>query len=152
MYQSKSIVETPQVKTCSRCKTVKARSEFNRQRRVPDGLQNQCRACQAGYYAANRKTRLMYAVKYHAANPHKGKAWRVTNPDKVKAQHAVNHAIRAGRLTRQPCEECGKANAEAHHDSYHPKHWFNVRWLCKTHHLRHHAKQNRKLKKLLKKE
>lgn len=55
-----------------------------------------------------------------------------------KATDAVGNAVRSGRLQRKPCEQCGKA-AQAHHDSYHPDNWLNVRWLCPEHHALWHT-------------
>ena len=58
------------------------------------------------------------------------------HPERIAAKNKVNTEIRAGRLSRQPCEECGAENAEAHHDDYSKPR--DVRWLCPTHHRRHH--------------
>ncbi len=41
-------------------------------------------------------------------------------------------ALRSGELTRQPCEVCGVAQGEAHHDDYGKP--LAVRWLCSHHH------------------
>jgi hypothetical protein len=51
---------------------------------------------------------------------------------------AVGKAIANGRLVRQPCEVCGKPG-QAHHDSYYPERWLEVRWLCGDHHKAWHA-------------
>lgn len=55
-----------------------------------------------------------------------------------KARRAVRHEIEMGRLTRQPCEVCGAPKADAHHDDYGKP--LEVRWLCRPHHVEHHAK------------
>ena len=55
-----------------------------------------------------------------------------------KARWAVQRAVQAGRLTKQPCEVCGHNPADAHHDDYNKP--LDVRWLCRTHHVEHHAK------------
>ena len=39
-------------------------------------------------------------------------------------------------MTRQPCEVCGNAKAQAHHDDYGKP--LDVRWLCTTHHAEWH--------------
>lgn len=69
------------------------------------------------------------------------KKWRQDNPKARKAQSTVANALRSGALTRGPCELkddtcCGKMNA--HHDNYDKP--LEVRWLCRSHHMRHHAK------------
>jgi hypothetical protein len=64
-----------------------------------------------------------------------------SNPENRAKDHARSMAataIRLGRLVRQPCEECGRANTEAHHDDYSKP--LEVRWLCKHHHQSLHHK------------
>lgn len=57
-----------------------------------------------------------------------------------QASHrAVALALKSGRLKRQPCEVCGGL-AQAHHDSYYPDRWLDVRWLCGLHHRQWHEK------------
>lgn len=49
--------------------------------------------------------------------------------------------INIGMLIRQPCEVCGDIeNVEAHHDDYYQP--YKVRWLCRGHHIEHHANLN----------
>lgn len=64
-------------------------------------------------------------------------------PEKAAAHKAVQDAVRAGRLTRQPCEVCGAPKAHAHHDSYAPEHRLDVRWLCRPHHRAWHEVNDR---------
>lgn len=56
-----------------------------------------------------------------------------------RAHNAVKKALAEGGLTREPCEVCGDAG-QAHHDSYHPSRWLDVRWLCGIHHREWHTK------------
>lgn len=49
-----------------------------------------------------------------------------------------NKAIRTGAIKRGCCEICGKPNADGHHDDYSKP--FTVRWLCRTHHIKEHAR------------
>ncbi len=55
-----------------------------------------------------------------------------------RARWLVHRALKAGRLTRQPCEVCGVMRVHAHHDDYAQP--LSVRWLCPTHHREYHAK------------
>ena len=41
------------------------------------------------------------------------------------------------RPERQPCERCGDPNADRHHDDYDKP--LEVRWLCRSCHIKHHA-------------
>lgn len=45
----------------------------------------------------------------------------------------VHDAIARGLLIPEPCEICGAVPAEAHHQNYLAP--YNVRWLCRSHHL-----------------
>jgi len=80
-------------------------------------------------YQANREAVLLGRKEYYQ-----------NNKDKAAAHRAVARAIKSGKLVRGPCEVPGcKCKAAAHHDSYEPEHWLDVRWLCKSHHQRWHA-------------
>lgn len=60
-------------------------------------------------------------------------------PDKHKARHIFEAAVRKGVITRKPCEICGDPRSEGHHADYDKP--LEVIWLCRTHHReRHHAK------------
>lgn len=55
-----------------------------------------------------------------------------------RAHAAVFHAVKEGRLVRQPCEVCGSARqVQAHHDDYSKP--LDVHWFCQGHHKAHHA-------------
>lgn len=54
-----------------------------------------------------------------------------------KARNMISIRIARGTLLRQPCRECGDANAEAHHQNYDEP--LNVIWLCSDHHQQIHA-------------
>jgi len=58
-----------------------------------------------------------------------------------QARLDVMHALRAGRLQRQPCQVCGAEPAQAHHDDYADA--LRVRWLCKKHHDALHAARDK---------
>lgn len=60
-----------QSKQCCKCKTVKAYSDFNKNRSKKDGYANECRDCQNAYKAANRER-----------DCQKAKEWRLNNIDR----------------------------------------------------------------------
>lgn len=72
--------------------------------------------------------RYIRTEKGKAANRRK----RKYNPHKYAARDAVNKEIRAGRMRRLPCEQCGEEKTDAHHDDYEKQ--LEVRWLCRKHH------------------
>lgn len=54
-----------------------------------------------------------------------------------RAHAAVRRALKAGILTRQPCEVCGATGRiDAHHDDYGQP--LAVHWFCIPHHWAHH--------------
>lgn len=72
--------------------------------------------------------------------PEKNRAARLRQearwPDRVKARQECVRAVKSGRLIRQPCEECSREPAQAHHDDYSRP--LDVRWLCTVCHADHH--------------
>ena len=83
--------------------------------------QRTCRSCHAAWMRKNRP-------KYRDLGPEAKR--------KENARARTKMAVRRGHLTRQPCEVCGAADTEAHHDDYSRP--LDVRWLCRPHHLAHH--------------
>lgn len=65
---------------------------------------------------------------------HAGRARRHREkyPEKHHARHVLNHAIAAGKVSPQPCAECGEHETEAHHPDYLKP--LDVVWLCKNCH------------------
>jgi ribosomal protein S27AE len=66
----------------------------------------------------------------------RARGFRETDETKNAARNAVKKALRRGELVRQPCERCGAAPADAHHDDYSKP--LAVRWLCEPHHGEEH--------------
>lgn len=60
------------------------------------------------------------------------KRWRLRNPEKAFAHDVFAAAIRAGKITRKPCEICSNHKTDAHHDDYSKP--LEVIWLCRKHH------------------
>jgi len=99
-----------------------------------------------------------YYQKYREKNSRKlrkyyrkyNKAWRKENglhneqnsrlryPEKERARRQLREAVNLGKITRNPCEVCGKQKAHGHHDDYSKP--LEVRWLCALHHSEVHKK------------
>lgn len=143
-------------KVCAACKAWKPLTSFHRMKTSPDGLRYNCKECQTAlnrgysaqphakrakraYKVAHREEHREYTKQYRSRHPEQKRQetllYIADNPQKRKAHHAVNNAIRDGRLIRQPCEICG-AKAQAHHDDYSKP--LDVRWLCPVHHSEQH--------------
>lgn len=64
--------------------------------------------------------------------------WRNNNIIKRAAHLLVQNAVKRDEKKKMPCEICGKRKTEGHHDDYSKP--MDVRWLCRKHHMGHHAK------------
>ena len=91
--------------------------------------------CSTGCYSDFRKNKLPKEEQ----NSYKGGG--MSDEDKsirIKARSDLNHAVRDGKLKREPCSVCGSVKSEAHHEDY--KIPLNVIWLCDKHHHEEHSR------------
>jgi len=58
---------------------------------------------------------------------------------RVRARSRMQQRVSRGTVKRQPCERCGRAKAEMHHDDYESP--TVVRWLCTGCHGAEHYPQ-----------
>ena len=146
-------------KYCPQCKADVRKADYYRHPKTADGLMPICKSCHKANvrdnYLRNRehyqeyergRANLPHRVEAREAyaktpigrsNGSKAKrAYAARNPAKRAAHIACGNAIRDGRLTRQPCEVCGEAKAQAHHCDYSRP--LDVRWLCTAHHAEWH--------------
>lgn len=135
-------------KRCFKCGDEKPLDDFYVHPMMADGHLNKCKDCTK---VDVRRRRIVEADKVRgydrerSKQPHRrqlaaerGRIYREQNGEKRKAHHAVNNAIRDGKLTRQPCAFCGGGeNLEAHHHDYEKP--LDVTWLCSGCHRRFHA-------------
>jgi hypothetical protein len=80
---------------------------------------------------ASRTRRLEKVRAYDRERGH-----RVYAQEKERVRNQTYKALLAGKIERQPCEVCGAAKVDAHHDDY--RRPLDVRWLCHTHHMELH--------------
>lgn len=110
----------------------------------------ECRACRrrARYAALSLEAKLEFRARaaernraWRAKNPgdHRQKKQRVRDPVQKRAWNVIANRRRRGKLHPQPCEVCGAAPAQVHHDDYTKP--LEVRWLCLPHHLEHHQRE-----------
>ena len=90
-------------KVCTKCKTLKPLTEFNKKKESKDGLRSDCKVCHKEtqkkyrennpekvkernkkYYENNPEKERERSKKYREDNPEKIKEWRENNPEKVK--------------------------------------------------------------------
>jgi hypothetical protein len=138
---------------CNKCKVDKPQNEFR------PSFRTQCRKCVNNTRQAWRKrdgNRSKEVHEYRRTHPgankeyakrsywkhrieilQKKKEWRKRNPEKERANHAINHMIRRKGLTRPPnCMYCQREDVEGHHPDYAKP--FYVFWLCRPHHKQIH--------------
>jgi len=129
---------TDSMKTCPKCKDVKAYIEFHRNKARKDGLSDWCRACNT----SDREQR--YATKEGRAAKNKAqikyqRELRAKNPERLKAYDAVKYAIRVGKLEKPDiCPLCGCDGIviHGHHADYSKQ--LDVEWLCQPCHVHAH--------------
>jgi hypothetical protein len=137
------------LKGCNLCHQALPAAAFYRDPRAKDGLASTCKICERRRARAYRDSRTDQAREQERArwktpeSKARHRARRAKSPQKSSARAAVQRAISAGRLARQPCEVCGSEVAiHAHHDDYSKP--LEVRWLCEPHHIEHHAQELRR--------
>lgn len=138
---------------CSKCLEEKVDSEFSKDANRKTGRHPQCKACHAsyarGWYLRNR-TLTRERVKQNRLDNLEdrrayGREWNKKNQanqnrKERKARNALNHAIRKGRLKRNPCERCGEKKTQGHHEDYSKP--LDVVWLCIDCHGERHREIN----------
>ena len=51
---------------------------------------------------------------------------------RANVRRRARNAVRAGRIVKTPCEDCGEPIVEMHHEDYEKP--LEVKWLCKPCH------------------
>ena len=127
-------------KKCFKCGIEKPIREFYKHARMSDGHFGKCKEC--AKLDARKNNASPSGIEYERMRnktPERrrylrqsAKRWAKDNPEKIKAQNALNNAIRDGKKIVRPdkCEQCGR-NADrihGHHDDYSKP--LEVEWLC----------------------
>ena len=147
--------EPIKVKRCSKCKEIKTVSNFRKKKTSKDGYAYYCNSCM-DIYAQKYKDTENYRhskAKYRKSLKNKiaqnrynksgkgkktilknVKLYQKKNPEKLRAQHAVNHLIERGLLAKPTiyeCSYCDKQAKEYHHYlGYDKIHWFDIIPIC----------------------
>lgn len=159
------------MKVCNRCGETKPLSEYYKHKQMSDGHLNQCKTCVKARVAKHREENIDAIREYDRNRPnHKERVeatkqrykkyrqladpewlekdrqrirkYRANNPEKYKAQSAVNHAVRDGVLEKpDSCSRCDSTEGiQGHHWSYKEEHWLDVIWLCPKCHAEEHVR------------
>lgn len=131
-------------KTCGESKPLK--SGFYKLAHMPDGHFNECKECWKARVRRNRAAKIDYYRAYdlqRAKEPHRKanktkqtREWRRSDKRRMKCHNALNRAVKAGLMTRKPCQRCGSVKSLAHHESY--DHALDVIWYCQPCHTERH--------------
>lgn len=131
------------MKKCFKCGEEQPLSQFYKHKQMGDGHLNKCKACTKRDVKEHREKNIERIRAYDRARGNRQaleypKQWREKNPEKYRAHTKVNNELRAGNLTKKPCDVCGSTDrVHAHHDDYSRP--LDIRWLCATHHRQHHC-------------
>jgi hypothetical protein len=90
----------------------------------PRPRQRYCKGCHAAHMRANRPRHCELSTEQRR---------------KANARSYANVYQRRGYLQPQPCELCGSAKAEKHHENYAAP--LAIRWLCRECHLSEHRRE-----------
>jgi hypothetical protein len=133
-------------KPCIRCKIIKPTAMFYEHPSMADGHLNKCKECCKKESADRRRANLGKFREYDnkrkecdkrkASRSEHSRAYRKRHPEKYKSHTITNNAIRGGKLIKRPCEVCGNANSEAHHEDYSKP--LEVKWVCRKCHCKLH--------------
>ena len=140
------------MKTCFKCNTVRPLTEFYKHPAMADGFLNKCKQCTKNDVSKHRNNNLEKVRQYdrdRAKNPDRqkanvavNKAWRQEDKRRMQCHSAVAKAIKSGELVRQNCERCENENSLAHHEDYDKP--LMVYWLCQPCHKQRHKEINSK--------
>lgn len=126
------------MKKCIKCRQEKPLTDFHRHVKMKDGYRNTCKECRKAQSREYVQTERGKQVRSQAI-----KTWRKKYPEKIKAQKALQYAIKHGKVKRSSqCERCGeKKPLQGHHPDYSQP--LQVIWACdKCHKILDKEKQN----------
>lgn len=150
------------LKVCRICGQQKQPGEFYAHPGGRGGRDTRCKECSKAVARQRREAKLEQVQEYDRARANRPdrvaarqayaktergrerggvakKAWRERNPEKYRAQTAVNNALRDGKLVKPTACECGRpGRIHAHHHDYSKP--LEVRWLCAACHADEHRK------------
>ena len=98
----------------------------------------QCSGC--GGDLGNRYKSQRYCNECHAKymrdNRPKHSELTVEQREKATARAYAREYLKRGKITKQPCEDCGNIESEIHHSDYSKP--LLITWLCRSCHLKRH--------------
>lgn len=141
------------MKRCHKCHTLKSNKEFNKNKRLRDGLQYICKVCdyetekdgkhKRGYYHSEKYRERM---KKSESRKRAITKYNQTHKKEIAARGAVREAIKKSVLIKPfgcAIRSCLSKNVTAHHYmGYKKVNWLDVIWLCNKHHIEAHRSKS----------
>lgn len=106
-------------KRCSGCKLTLPIANFYANKSTRDGFGGECKTC----HDARAKTDSGKETRKRVARTQRAK-----HPEKERARTALRHAVRDGKITKEPCRYCGDLRSQGHHEDYSKP--LDVIWVC----------------------
>lgn len=107
-------------------------------------MKTTCSKC-GGFLELNRLGLYRYCNPCHAEHMrlHRSpyKSLSTVEKKKINCRSCSRVQVRRGKLIPKPCEKCGNAKAEMHHEDYNKP--LEVTWLCRECHVDLHTERNR---------
>jgi hypothetical protein len=134
------------MKRCFKCGQEKELSGFYAHPRMADKHLGKCKDCTKKDVFLNSLTpehKVIEHARYLRRKEYvykTSKAMILKYPEKYTCRNRFYAAVRDKKIIRQPCEKCGKPNAQGHHLDYSKP--FDVVWLCSNHHGEIHRTVN----------
>jgi len=98
------------------------------------------RKASSRYYQTEKGKTMQRRYKQSEKGKANQKRYYFCHPNQTKAQHAVNHAIRDGKLQKVSSFKCtycpNKAQQYHHHKGYEPKYYLDIEPVCVKCHIK----------------
>ena len=111
------------MKTCSKCKVEKDRSEFSKDKHSKTGLKSNCKSCSKAYYEANKERILPRNMSYYRDNRGKFLATKKAHYEANRSGYKANNV--KWRDKNRPQHNASSANRRAAQLQATPP-WLNV--------------------------
>lgn len=122
------------MKRCTKCKEIKPKAEYRKDKSRSDGLMSWCKTCRNKNQADRKKLRYRNDPGYREATRKRLDGLPKNNKG---ASSKLRFAVFHGKIIKGPCVICDDKNSHGHHDDYSKP--LEVIWLCHSHHMQLHA-------------
>lgn len=138
-------------KKCFKCKRIKDIELFYKHPQMGDGYLGKCKNCtkkdgKKRWNDPDARERIREYDRLRFKDPKRRKKmseYRIKSKLKRvgswRTRYKLANAVRSGKVEKKPCEICGNAKSQGHHEDYRKP--LCVRWLCFRHHREAHGQK-----------